>query len=316
MRIFLGALVLVLALATACSGGGDDPEADPTSEPSARASEETAREKPPRRRLRAAQRALAKATSGAYDLAVGVRGVDAPFMTEKGRFDARHEVMEIERTVPRPEPEEGQSSSLVIRIRSSAKARFMQMDDWGPWEGCWIDMASGFTSLVGVDITALPNIPVPVSLVLDAQLAPHTQPALARPGGTPSLVPAASTPAKDTVTVHTDGVTALQMFGVSGSVLFDLDPAVEKAKVPVTLSYFERHPNVVKQVTIDGAAAAAALRATDTDLDRRVTRFLRAARTGAIFRPDVIPVEFLRPAPEKLLPDGATRDQTCPANLD
>jgi len=318
VRAVLGATVLVLV--AACTGESGDPSGEPSGEPSSKPTrrQSTASPsespKPPRQRLRAAQLALSRTTGGAYDLAVGIRGVDDPFLTEKGRFDVVHEVLEVERTVPRPEPKDGQDS-LVFRMRSSAEARFLQMDDWGAWEGCWIDMDSELTSLAGVDLSAIPNIAVPVSLVLDAKLAPQNRPALAPPGGTPSIVPAASTPAVDEITVLTDGLTALQMFGVSGSVLLDLDPAVARARVPVSVSFFERYPDIVQHVRIDGAAAEA-LRDSGAELDRQLTTLVRSALTGATFHQDVIPVEFVRPAPDRLLPAGATRDQTCPANLD
>lgn len=315
MRWLLGALLLMLA--TACSGSDEPPASKATSSPRSSASATpTEPPKPPRQRLKAAQLALSRATGGAYELDVGAEGLDHPLITERGRFDVLHEVMDVVRTVQDPTAEDDdERSSYVMRIRSSTDTRFLQMDNWGNWDGCWAEFDPEQLAGLGTDLAGLPNIPVPVSLVLHARLPARNVPAMTRPGGSTSVVPAASTPV-EVLTVQTDGYTALQMLGVSARVLFALDAAAARTKVPVNLTFFYRYPDIVERVSIDGPVALAALRAADVDLDRQVVAFLGSAYARARFSRAPTPVEFDRPSPEQLLPSGATQDQTCPANLD
>jgi hypothetical protein len=317
VKLGLGALVLILVAACSSDGGSSDADTTPTPSPKASKTKTPPdSELPPRKRLKAAKLALSRATSGAYDLNVRFQGLDDMSIRERGQFNVPDEVIDIVRTVQTPARSGEETTSHVIRWRSSAGAQFMQMDDWGPWEGCWGEFGPELTRELGVDVSALPNIPVPVSLVLDARLTSKNRPAMVRPGGVPSIVPAASTPAADEITATTDGFTALQMLGVGGSVLFDLDPAVARARVPVQLRYHHRYTETIDAVTLRGADAVEALRSTDATLDRELAGFMGSAHAFAQFSEAGSSVKFLRPAPDRLLPDGATRDQTCPANLD
>jgi hypothetical protein len=260
---------------------------------------------------------MSRSTDGAYELSVSLSGLDHPLVSERGRFDVQHEVMDTVRTTQDPTAEDDdERSSYVMRVRSSPETRFLQMDDWGKWDGCWAEYDDELMASLGVDMSGLPNIPVPVSLVLDAKVPAKNRPVVARPGGSASVVPAVSTTAPDSLTVHTDGYTALQMLGVSGSVLVELDAAVVRAKVPVRLEFFFAYPELVEDVYVEGPEVLSALRATDAQLDAQLTSYLGAAFSRATFSEATTPVEFDRPSPDQLVPAGATMDQTCPANLD
>jgi hypothetical protein len=317
VRVIVGALVIVLA--SACSVGGGDPEGDASPESSTGATQKTtpaAPEKPPRRRLRAAQRALSQATGGAYELTVYGQGLDHPLIQERGRFDVPHEVYDIVRTIQNVGAEESEPSSYVIRVRASAGTRFMQMDDWGVWDGCWLEFGNAtLAELIGVDLPTFPEIPVPVSLVMDSRLQNRNQPVVHHPSNGAGVVTVAdAAPAPEDLDIVTDGFTALQTLGVSGSKLFELDPRAERMMVPVSVSFFYNHPDVAQKLRIEGRDVLRAARAADVDLDESLRTLLPSMLGVVVFSEAPTPVERYEPPAELLIPPTTTGQQPCPAN--
>ena len=298
VRSFLGALALLL-LVSGCSAGDGEPSS--RSVASARSPTPSAppSDPPPRpgQRLEAAQLALARAHGGVYTLRVA-DGFTDPFISERGIFDVQAEVINVRRTI---HVAAGGSDRYVMRIRSSPRTRFLQMEGWGNWEGCWAELDRGLLADQGIDLGQLPNIPVSVSLVLDARLSPEN-------------VYAATGPVASRATVLTDGFTALQLLGFDGSTIIELPRAVARVKVPVQLSYFADYPEVVESVDILGGEVTEAFRTSDAKIPEELSTQLRSRSSSVTFAPATEPVRFERPPAKLLLPRGASPDQTCPAH--
>jgi hypothetical protein len=304
VKAALGALVLVLV--TACSGDGGTPSGEAGPEPSAGApsqpSETSPSEPPlpPKPRLRAAQQVLTRAAGGAYTLRIDDDAA-GPSIVERGLFDVQAGVVNLRRTVRFTAG--GAERRQSLRIRSSSRARFLQMEDWGPWDGCWGELTPDVLAEVGIDVDlrGFPNIPIPVSLVLGARVSPLN-------------VSPTSGPYEGNATVLTDGFTALQMLGVPGSVLFDLPFAVARVKVPAYVTYFDDHPHVVESVEVDGDDVEEAFRDSRASTPEKLRDLVNWRSAVATFAPADGPVRFARPPARQLLPPGATVDDTCAAH--
>jgi hypothetical protein len=298
--------ILVLVLVSACSGEDGEPSSEtsapvpaPTTASTTPAPSESP--KPPRQRLEAAQLALTRATGGAYTLRI-----DADYaqerIIERGSFDVQAGVVNLRRTI-RFAPGSGEKGRYVLRFRSSSNQRFFQMEDWGPWDGCWQELTPDLLAAevgVDVDLRGFPNIPVPVSLVLDARLSPQN-------------VSPTSGPYEGNATVLTDGFTALQMLGVSSSVLFDLPLAVARVKVPAYISYFDEYPHIVESVEVVGDDVEEAFRDSKAKTPEKLRDFVNYRSAIVTFAPADGPVRFERPPARQLLPPGATADDSCAA---
>lgn len=295
-------LVLVVVLVAACSGDDGSPSGGPTPGPatatgtSAAAPSDPAR--PPRPRLRAAQLALTRAAGGAYTLRIDTAFTEAS-ISERGLFDVGAEVVNLRRTIKLGPGDQGRR--LVMRIRSSPRTRFLQMSDWGLWDGCWAEFDEGLLAEQGIDLRGLPNIPVPVSMVLDARVSPE------------NITPT-SGPMVDKATVLTDAFSAMQLLGVDGSTLVDLPRALARVEVPAHLVYFADHPDVVQTIELYGNEVAEGLRASDAQVPEDLRTLLRQRDATTTFSPAPGPVTFTRPPARQLLPPGASEDQTCAAH--
>jgi hypothetical protein len=323
VRALLGVVALAL-IVTGCSDEGDPPADETRSAPASSASSASTEPvpptsgppKPPRLRLKAAQRTLTRAQQGVYNLNVWSAGDDRQVMlSERAYFNVPGGVVDILRTMQNPAPAKGEERSFRMRIRSSPRTSFLQMSDWGRWDGCWAELTPDLLAEQGIDISGTPNIPVPVSVVLGATFPRDTTPALARVPDARSAIPALSKAeqGEDEVTVTIDAVTALQMIGITGSALLELDPAAAKVRVPLTLRYFAEYPDLVEKVTVWGIHIAQALQESDAEVDPLLPTAAAALFAEARFGPSTTPVTFERPPAAELLPPRATKDQTCPA---
>jgi hypothetical protein len=297
VRVILGALALLLV--AGCSGDGGTPSGESSSTASGSLSPASDSPPPPRQRLRAAQRTLADVTAGAYTLRIDTEFSETD-ISERGTFNVPAEAVNLRRTITFARKVGGRHR-YIVRIRSSPATRFLQMNDWGNWNGCWAEFDPDLLADLGIDLRGIPNIPAPVSVVLDARLSPENI--------TPTSGPMAAK-----ATVLTDAFTALQLLGVSTSVLLELPRAAARVNVPAHLSYFDEHPTIVHSVELIGGEVAEALRAGDAGTSIELRRFVDYRDATVTFAPADAPVRFERPPADQLLPPGATEDQTCAAH--
>lgn len=194
---------------------------------------------------------------------------------DEGRFDRE----EVTATVTSTISVQGQSE-VVSRVRVVGDEFFMQMEDWGPLDGCWM----GFPP--------------------DELAAPEgVEPAFLMALQSATLVEEESD--GDGLALEVPGQHAFRLLGVGGRALAEAPTAADDAKVPATLALEDGE---VAALELDGEQVAAALPRGKRTAQLR--QFLPGVRSSTTWETLDEPLEVTRPSKGQLT--GRRGDQGTP----
>lgn len=274
MRRAPALLVSVLLATGLVAGCGDEPTSEgPTA-------------------VEAWSKALARldaAGGGGYDARVTAAGLDQPLSHESGAFDLDPQSATIERTIAGVDQETEKPRQYVVRVKQTPEGNYLQLADWGTWEGCWLPMdAAAMEAQTGIDLENAPRLPAGITLLLDARVTG----AGAEPAATAEALP------------------ALQFLGVAASVLGDLD--LDGVRVPLILGYDEGGDPA--GLTVTGADVLTALDAGGIELPANVRAYVGKVTAELALR-DLGELGAIEaPSKDLLLAPDAKPASTCPAN--
>jgi hypothetical protein len=242
---------------------------------------------------------LGRARTGQYSWALYVDGASDPLSRESGAYSIDPMKSAFERTFSNPSPGPGERAEYVAKLRRIAGVTYMQMEDWGSWNGCWLKMTSDLIEdQTSIDVSGGPDLPVGVAVMADSTVV--------RPSGSWFGDPYVE------YTAQVTAVEALQFLGVSARQfprrLDDL--ASVKAPMVVTIGVDDRpYGGAVR-----GADVAAAIRHAGVHLGADLRRYLPSLSASIVLRAYERPVTIAVPSPARILPADAVKTDTCPAN--
>jgi hypothetical protein len=207
--------------------------------------------------------------------------------------------MSSERTINNPAPDPGDSGTYTLRIRRRGGVSYMQMADWGTWDRCWLRFTNrGLSEQVGVDLPASPDLPVGVAVPLNSTVSGLS----AAWFGAPYVEYEAQVTALE----------ALEFLGVSARNVLPSQEVLSRAKAPIVVSIGTGRTPI--GAAARGSDVAEALRAAGVDLDPTLLQRVPQMSASVEFEAPGAPAEVPVPAPRLVLPDNATKNDTCPAN--
>ena len=238
---------------------------------------------------------LTTAGSAGYDARVAADGLSMPVSQESGTFTLAPESSQSRRTFSGIDEATSKPRQYVVRVRQTAAGQnFLQLDDWGTWEGCWLPMdPAALEAQTGVEVAGAPRLPTGVRVLMDASVRRNS-------GSASEPVAEAS------------AVSVLQFLGVSAAALSDVDKGLGTARVPVVLGVDgDGDP---AGVSANGLEVLHALAEAGVALPSNLSDYVGKARAELALRdlgtarPAAAPRVTLR------LPAHPAKRATCPAN--
>jgi hypothetical protein len=302
------------ALLAACGAGGEDPKAahSPATKPRPSASASSTSTSPTatptkapvtlrqaRREWHDAVYSTARELSGKYAWSAWVEGEHDPVLRETGSFGldpmrtAFERVMRAPSTAADPVPRE-----VTLRMRRRGDETYMQMADWGSWDGCWLHVTDDLVARsTGLDLGDSLPLPISVLVTLDSRVTDVT------------ADPWFGDPYEE-YSADVSAIEAIQFLGVSAKVLVSRQRALSRVRVPIVVAILTGR---VKGAAARGPAVLAALRDAHVRIGARLRSFLPRVSAAVDFSNLGWGAEVHLPAARFVLPDGATRNRTCPA---
>lgn len=254
----------------------------------------------PQELLEQAQEHLSDAGTGRFTSRVTVAGQD--LITERSVYDLRAEVFETNRIITNVAAEPGDPTEFEVRFRFTGDGdSYMQMADWGPWDGCWLSYDTADFGEMGVQIDLEgpgAGVPATIDALLHAELDSDRSADLA----------------DDEIALTVPGVTGMQLLGINPAKLlavedFDMEKATA-VRVPLDVRLEDGE---FVTATASGEAIRSALEAEKVGLGQ-YDAYLEQLLTAIDLEPESGEVAIERPGDSLIIPDGATKDDTCPAN--
>lgn len=275
------AAVLVLALALTGCGAATEKGADD----SAVAGKTAARA------WADARERLVTAGSGRYDARVLASGLTKPVTQESGTFTLDPDSSASRRTFAGVDQETSEARRYVVRVRQTADGgNYLQLADWGTWDGCWLPMtAADLERQTGVEVADAPRLPPGLRVLLDATVDPDAS-GVSEAGA----------------------VEVLQFLGVSAAALSGATADLKKVKVPVVLGIGD--DGGAAGVSASGLDVLHALAREGVPLSDKLSDYVSKAEAELALSDLGKPVTVAAPRPALRLPANARPKQTCPAN--
>jgi hypothetical protein len=240
---------------------------------------------------------LIAAGSGRYSARVLASGLAKPITSETGSFDLVPGSSSSERTFAGVDEKTSQARQFVVRLRQTAgDGNFLQVADWGSWDGCWLPMtAADLERQTGVEVEGAPRLPPGLRVLLGAKVGPKI----------------ASTTGDGPV-AEAGAVEVLQFLGVSAAALSGVAEDLRTVKAPVLLGIgADGRP---AGVTANGVEVLHALAAAEVPLSTGLSGYISKAQAELAISELGTPVAVVAPSARLRLPANAAPKQTCPAN--
>jgi hypothetical protein len=279
------AAVAVAVVATSCGTHQS------TEKPSAGdATDDASSQVSPAARLATARKALRDAVSGHYRARAFVDGESEPVVDEQTDFDLDDDSIEVNKDLL----DVGSRRHFLVTARETADGQYVQMADWQQWDGCWARLdAKDIARTTGFDIAATPSVPAVVTIVLEAE--------------NPTI-----SESDEGLHVVAPADVVLQALEISSRALVPYAKSLDGVTLPVTLTTTAE--GLPDTLAVDGEEVADEIDRAGVDMSDEVTKFIRVESVGVKFGAFGDPVHIEAPPDRLLLPDGATKDDTCPAN--
>jgi hypothetical protein len=242
---------------------------------------------------------LSRKVTGRYTWEVRADGFSKPVTQETGVYSLAPIRTTFTRVLTNPDPSSNDAAQYTVHVRRLGHISYMQMEDWGQWDGCWLSFTAGdIESQTGIDVSGGPDLPVGVLVPLNATVS--------SPEGS-WLGP----PYRE-FTAQISGAAATQFLGMTARVLSSHAKDLQSVRAPIVLSVDA--DGQVHGAKADGNAVASALRDQQVDLGTDLMSFLSVVSATVEFSALGTHVGVAAPPSSRLLPDDAAKDQTCPAN--
>jgi len=234
-----------------------------------------------------------------YSWGAWVGDDEDPLLSENGVFGLDPTRTAFERVIRDPTAQGGDGrTEYTVRVRRRDDETYMQMADWGSWDGRWLHVTADMVSeATGLDLSDSVALPAAVAVALDSTV---TRPTAEAWFGDPYVEYTAEVPA----------IEALQFLGVSPAALVADRERLAHARAPIQVAMLSGR---IKGAAARGQQVVAALRRAHVRIDRRLRTYVSGVSAsvslsnlgkGAVVR---------LPEARRVLPDGATKNRTCPA---
>jgi hypothetical protein len=282
------ALLLLVAVGCGTTDGAGLDEVSPPSHASASPATSAAQ------RWNKARQMLLAAGSGRYHSRSMLDVSEEPFVDEQTAFDLSTESIEMHKDLLDSGSGSGSGKHYVVTARlTSDGTSYMQMADWGSWDGCWLPVdPAAVADQTGSQFGDGPNVPAVATVVLDAD-----HPAPVEQGALQAMAPA---------------LAVLQTLEVSARPLLPVSDDLEDVTVPVTMTTTTE--GLPQTIEVDGSAVADEIADSGVKLGQELTQFLQHVDVVVDFEGLGEPVRIERPRRDELLDEDAGKDDTCPAN--
>lgn len=244
--------------------------------------------------------------TGRYRWTSHFRGFADPFMEESGVFGFDPMRTSFTRVITNLEPGPGDRTEFVVRMIRRDHQTYMQMEDWGRWEGCWLRLgADGLGDEVSADQRAIlaqleqsPEIPTPIAVPLNSTVSKTSA----------DHFPSPYIEYTSVVSLY----EALAFLGLNGRILQAERSALLEAKAPITVAIgVDDRPY---GAAASGEEIAAALDRSTIDLGGSEIRdFIGMMSSELTFSDLGSDAAVQRPRGDDILPPNATQQTTCAA---
>jgi hypothetical protein len=236
---------------------------------------------------------LLDAGSGKYSWAVYLGADPKPLQSESGGFDLDPLQTSFDRTLAF-----GNGRTAVMHMRRIGTATYMQLDHWGSWTGCWLQITNEqLEQQTGVEFSASLPLPVGVLAITDSLIT--------NPNGSWFGPPYRE------YSAEVSAAEALQFLGISGVVLKNQLTRLVEIEVPITISLDvdgRLHGGGAR-----GSQVAAAIAKAAPNLLKKMVANLPELRAAFAVTGLGSQVSVPRPPPRSILPPDAGRNDTCAA---
>lgn len=243
--------------------------------------------------------------TGRYEWTVWIAGVETPFMEESGVFGFDPLRTSFTRTITNPDPKPGDPGSFTMTMIRRDHQTYMRMAGWGAWEGCWLHLSA--SALEGEITQSQKQL---IGLVADS---PEIPTAIAVPlNSTVTKTSADYYPAPYVeYTAQVSMLEALGFVGINARLLLPKRAALLKVKAPIIVAIgVDGRPY---GAAVIGQDLATALARSKIGLGPGLPRYLQHLIADVSFTDLGSGAKVKLPAAARVLPDHATRKQTCPA---
>lgn len=241
-----------------------------------------------------ARHGLMTAGSGRYVSRVLASGLTKPVTQESGSFDLAPGSSTSERTFAGVDEKTSRARQYTVRIRQTAAGgNFLQLSDWGTWDGCWLPMtAADLERQTGVIVADAARLPSGLRVLLDARVGR---------GGT-----------GDGPSAEAGAVEVLQFLGVSAAALSGATDDLAKVTVPVVLGIAD--DGRAAGVTASGVDVVHALARAGVPISAALGDYVGKAQAELALSDLGTAVTVAAPRRATLLPAHPRKKQTCAAH--
>lgn len=291
MRIVVATLTLsALVTLAGCGHGSASP--GPAITPG-KAVSTASDEQLPRRAWVQALGQLVRAGTASYSWSERVTGLAKPIQTETGEFGLTPRRATLTRTMT--DVSSSSPTTYTVRMRTFPGKSYLQMDDWGSWNGCWLAMTSGQAATAsGIQGVTLGGLPESIDALITSRLRGHH--------------PGSATEYDGDVAA----AVALPALGVSARSFAASLAKLATARVPVRVEL--DGSGAFHTLTLDGAAIARTLSSASIGISSQLIDAISDLTATVRITGAGRPLSVRDPAPAQLLPADATKDTTCAAH--
>jgi hypothetical protein len=273
------------------------PSTTPSTTPTTTAAPISRREA--RRRWHDAIYATGEELTGRYLWSAWGLGSDKPVVEEHGVFGLAPMRTAFERIYREPTSGDEDPTEYTLRVRRRGEAMYMQMSDWGPWDGCWLHVTPELVAqTTQFELPDSPALPMPLVVTLDAVVTGSSD-------GSVFVDPYVELRAR------VSAIEVMQLLGVSAGALAQDQDRLTRVQVPIVVAIGV--DDRVKGAAAWGDDVVAALKRAHVRLRPELRQALPGLSASVEFGTFGKGAEVRFPAPRFVLPPGATKQRTCPA---